>query len=132
LQVPGEGPALEFEQLVKIHFADSGTKADVISNLEATRAWVLEQNAENLAAARAYLAGETSFPQRAALNQLPGRFLTEFYVMVARWVEWASAIVDTWPDDVRSAPFDMAAAEEGVALAESVEAILSTTAVEPP
>jgi DNA-binding PadR family transcriptional regulator len=131
LQVPGEGPALEFEQLVKIHFADSGSKADVIANLEATRAWVLEQNTENLAAARAYLAGETSFPGRAALNQLPGRFLTEFYVMVARWVEWASAIVDAWPDDVRDAPFDMTAAKEGVALAERVDAMLSTAVVEP-
>ena len=32
---PGEGPTLAFEQLVKIHFADSGTKADVIANLDA-------------------------------------------------------------------------------------------------
>jgi mannose-6-phosphate isomerase-like protein (cupin superfamily) len=59
--------------------------------------WVLEQNEENLATARAYLAGQGQFPQRAALNQLPGRFLTEFYVTVARWIDWASAIVDT-PD----------------------------------
>jgi DNA-binding PadR family transcriptional regulator len=124
LQQPGVGPALEFEQLVKIHFADSGTKADIISNLEATRAWVLEQNEENLDAAHAYLAGEGAFPERAALNQLPGRFLTEFYVTLARWVEWASALVDTWPDDVTNAPFNTAEAEEAVALAERVEAIL--------
>src|SRR5947207_15234895 len=58
LQEPGAGPHLEFEQLVKIHFADSGTKADVIANLEAARTWVLEQNEENVATARAYLAGE--------------------------------------------------------------------------
>jgi PadR family transcriptional regulator AphA len=128
LQEPGAGPALEFEQLVKIHFADSGTKADVIANLEATRAWVLEQNKENLAAARAYLAGQGLFPQRAALNQLPGRFLTEFYVTVARWVEWAAAVVEKWPDDVIDAPFDTAAAEQGVALAESIDTILSVTA----
>jgi PadR family transcriptional regulator AphA len=125
LRQPGEGPALEFEQLVKIHFADSGTKADVIANLQATRAWVLEQNAENLAAARAYDAGDGPFPQRAALNQLAGRFLTEFYLTVARWVAWAAALVDTWPDDVSNAPFDKAAAEDGVLLAETVETILS-------
>jgi DNA-binding PadR family transcriptional regulator len=125
LQQPGDGPALEFEQLVKIHFADSGTKADVVANLEATRAWVLEQNRENLATARAYRAGEGQFPQRAALNQLGGRFLTEFYATVARWVEWASAVVDSWPDDVNDAPFDAAAAEEAVALAESIAATLS-------
>jgi PadR family transcriptional regulator AphA len=128
LSEPGEGPTLEFEQLVKIHFADSGTKADVVANLEAARAWVLEQNKENLAAARAYLAGEGAFPQRAALNQLPGRFLTEFYVTVARWVDWASAVVATWPDDVLAAPFDIDAAQEGVALAERVELMLGDRA----
>ncbi len=124
LALPGDGPALEFEQLVKIHFADSGSKADVVTNLEAARAWVLEQNRENLVAARAYLAGESAFPQRAALNQLPGRFLTDFYLTMAHWVAWASEIVDSWPDDVREAPFNTAVAEEGVALAESIEALL--------
>jgi DNA-binding PadR family transcriptional regulator len=124
LSQPGEGPLLECEQLVKIHFADSGTKADVVANLEATRAWVLEQNEGNLAAARAYLEGRGPFPQRAALNQLPGRFLTDFYVMVARWVEWADEVVEAWPDDVTQAPFDHAAAEEGVRLAEDVVALL--------
>jgi PadR family transcriptional regulator AphA len=124
LQQPGDGPSLEFEQLVKIHFADSGTKADIVANLEAARAWVLEQNQENLAAARAYLAGQGPFPERAALNQLGGRFLTDFYLTVARWVEWATDIVQDWPDDVREAPFDVEAAETGVELAERVNTIL--------
>lgn len=115
---------LECEQLVKIHFADSGSKADVLANLEATRAWVLEQNEENLATARAYLEGRSDFPERAALNQLPGRFLTEFYAMVARWVEWAGQLTETWPEDVAKAPFDVVAAEEAVKLAESVAATL--------
>jgi len=72
LQQPGEGPVLEFDQLVKITFSDSGTKADVLANLEAARAWVEQQNDENLSAARAYLAGEGAFPRRAAINQLGG------------------------------------------------------------
>jgi DNA-binding PadR family transcriptional regulator len=124
LSWPGGGPVLECEQLVKIHFADSGTKADVAANLEAARAWVLEQNEDNLAAARAYLEGRGAFPERAALNQLPGRFLTEFYATVARWVRWATEVVETWPDDVTQAPFDDAAAAEGVRIAESIPALL--------
>lgn len=126
LQEPGDGPVLEFEQLVKIGFADSGTKADILANLDATRAWVLAQNEENLATARAYLEGNSDFPQRAALNQLGGRFLTELYVLVARWAAWASDIVADWPDDVTAAPFNMAVAEEGVRLAESVVALAGT------
>jgi DNA-binding PadR family transcriptional regulator len=124
LTQPGDGPVLECEQLVKIHFADSGTKADVLANLDATRAWVLAQNEENLATARAYLAGHGAFPQRAALNQLGGRFLTDFYVTVARWVAWATKTVESWPDDVTRAPLDTAAAEEAVRLAESVTTLL--------
>jgi PadR family transcriptional regulator AphA len=126
LSQPGEGPILECEQLVKIHFADSGTKADVVANLEAARVWVLEQNRENLATARAYRDGRGAFPERAALNQLPGRFLTEFYATVARWVHWASGLVEEWPEDVTKAPFDIAAAEEGVRLAESIPALLAS------
>jgi DNA-binding PadR family transcriptional regulator len=125
LHEPGDGPMLEFEQLVKIHFADSGSKADIVANLNATRAWVLEQNQENLATARAYLAGQGAFPERAALNQLGGRFLTDFYVTVAHWVAWATEIVEHWPDDVRDAVFDHEAAERAVALAESIEEILA-------
>jgi len=124
LSQPGDGPVLECEQLVKIHFTDSGTKADVVANLEAARAWVLDQNQENLATARAYLEGSSEFPERAALNQLVGRFLTDFYVMTARWVGWANEIVATWPDDVTDAPFDVAAAEESVRLAASIPALL--------
>jgi DNA-binding PadR family transcriptional regulator len=125
LQEPGDGPSLEFEQMVKIHFVDSGTTADLLANLEAMRAWVLEQNEESLAAGRAYLAGRGEFPERAALNQLPGRFLTDFYLTVARWVVWATELVETWPDDVREAPFDQAEAEEAVRRAESITAILA-------
>jgi PadR family transcriptional regulator AphA len=124
LQQPGDGPVLEFEQLLKISFADSGSKVDIVTNLEATRRWVLEQNEENLATARAYSEGRGAFPQRAALNQLGGVFLTDFYVMIAEWVDWASEVVRDWPDDVRDAPFSRAAAEHAVRRAERVEAIL--------
>ena len=124
LSQPGDGPVLECEQLVKIHFADSGTTADVLANLDAARAWVLDQNTENLAAARAYLDGRGAFPERAALNQLSGRFLTEYYVMFARWVQWATTVADSWPDDVTEAPFDVAAAREAVRLAESIPPLL--------
>ena len=130
LEQPGAGPVLEFEQLLKIHFADSGTKADVLANLDATRQWVLEQNEENLATGRAYLEGRGLFPERAALNQLGGRFLTDFYVMVACWVDWATETVHDWPDDVRNAPFDVADAEEAVRLAESITQLLDDRAEE--
>lgn len=126
LSKPGDGPILEFEQLLKISFTDSGTKADLLANLAATRSWVLDENEENLATARAYLEGRGRFPERAALNQLTGRFLTDFYVTVARWTEWASQAVESWPDDINNAPFDVTAQKEAVDLAESIPIMLGT------
>jgi PadR family transcriptional regulator AphA len=120
LREPGGGPVLEFEQLLKIHFADSGTKEDVLANLAATLDWVREQNEENLATARAYFAGEGAFPERAAINQLGGRFLTDFYAMVARWAEWATGVVADWPDDPGRAVADPAELAEALRVAESI------------
>ncbi len=126
LQEPGDGPILEFEQLLKISFADSGSKADIVANLEATRAWVLDQNEENLATARAYLEGRSAFPERAALNQLarplPHRLLRHRRAngSSGRRPRWRAG--RTTFARLRSM---LPAAEEGVRLAESIPALLS-------
>jgi len=46
---PGEGPALEFEQLLKVFFADNGTTADLLATLAAAQAWARARCAESLA-----------------------------------------------------------------------------------
>ena len=118
--VPGDGPSLEFEQLLKIDFADSGSKDDILANLAATLEWVQRENEESLAAGRAYLAGKGSFPERAALNLIGGRFLTDFYAMVADWAVWATKIVETWPEDPRSVPLDLAEQRAALRVAERI------------
>jgi DNA-binding PadR family transcriptional regulator len=120
LAVPGDGPSLEFEQLLKIDFADSGSKQDIFANLAATLDWVQRENTENLVAGRAYLAGKGSFPERAALNLIGGRFLTDFYAMVADWALWATKIVETWPDDPRGVPLDLAEQRASLRVAERI------------
>lgn len=109
---PGRGPVLEFEQLLKIGFADQGSRADTLATLAAARAWARERNAENLEVARTYAAGEGPFQHRAAQTMLVGGFLTEFYAMVARWSEWATAQAEQWPDDPAEAVPDPAALAE--------------------
>lgn len=131
LREPGEGPILECEQLLKIHFSDSGTTSDIVANIEATRAWVLEQNAENLATAQAYVEGGGVFPERAALNQLVGMFLTNYYLAVAEWVDWASRVVERWPNDPTGARFDVDAASEALRRAERVMTLLDPGPLRP-
>jgi DNA-binding PadR family transcriptional regulator len=109
LHEPGEGPVLEWEQLLKVWFSDNGTKADALASLAAARAWAAALNEENKEAARSYLAGEGPFQHRAAQNMLAGAFITDLTALVARWAEWAAAEVEQWPDDPAQARLDRAA-----------------------
>jgi PadR family transcriptional regulator AphA len=118
LQSPGAGPVLEFEQLLKVTFAENGTKADALQTLKAARSWAEERNQENLAAVHDYAAGVGSFQERAAQNHLAGRFLTDFYAMVAQWAEWAGEQIGEWPDNPRDALPDQEALEETARRAE--------------
>ena len=99
LGTPGEGPVLEFEQLLKVFFVDHGTKADAVQAIANIRAWAKARTEENTAVARSYLAGTGPFPERAAVISVVGRFHTDFADMVANWADWAAGVIDTWPDD---------------------------------
>ena len=103
LAEPGEGPALEFEQLLKVFFADHGTKRDALAAVARIREWAEAQDAENIAVARAYVAGAGPFPERAAVLAVTGRFMTDFADMVGTWAQWATGIIQDWPDDPRQA-----------------------------
>lgn len=114
LREPGEGPVLEFEQLLKIFFAENGTKADALATLAATQAWARERGLESHAVGGQYLEGSGPFPERLAQLALTARFLNDFYVMVGEWARWASAIIETWPDDPAKATADRSVIEETV------------------
>ena len=114
LTEPGAGPVLEFEQLLKVSFAENGTRDDALRTLEAAREWARERNEGNRAAAESYLAGEGPFQERVAQSVLVGAFFTEFYALVDRWSRWAAAQVERWPDDPALAQADPAVLEEVV------------------
>lgn len=111
---PGAGPVLECEQLLKVFFAESGTKLDTLATLSAMGEWARARSAESLAIGRQYLQGQGPFPQRLAQLELTARFLTDFYTLVGDWATWASEVVATWPDDPGQASADRALLEETV------------------
>ncbi|MHC1559521.1 PadR family transcriptional regulator [Actinomycetospora sp. C-140] len=112
LAEPGDGPVVEFEQLVKLTFAEHGTRADARRTVAAARAWAQERNAENLLAARQYAAGEGPFQDRAAQTMLAGAFFTDLYATVARWADWADEQIAAWPEDPGEATADPGELEE--------------------
>ena len=114
LEEPGEGPVIEFEQLLKVFFAENATKAATLNTLSAAQQWAQARCAESLAVGERYLHGNGPFPERLAELQLTSRFITDFYLLVADWARWASSMVEDWPDDPRQAQHDPAALTETV------------------
>jgi PadR family transcriptional regulator AphA len=102
LAEPGDGPVLEFEGLVKLVFADHGTRDDALATIARARQWAVEMNAENVEAGERFLEKDGLYEQRRATTLLFGAFLTDFYALVASWAEWAEAEVAGWPEDIAS------------------------------
>jgi DNA-binding PadR family transcriptional regulator len=112
LSQPGKGPMLEFEGLVKLMFAEHGSRAHALETITQAKAWAVEMNAENIAAAERFAAGAGRYEERRAATLLMGGFLTDFYALVAQWAQWAQAEVESWPEDIAShrAPREVARA----------------------
>lgn len=114
MPTPAAGPVLEFEQLVKVFFAEHGMKQDLLDTIGGARDWAERRAAGGVDISRGYLQGEGLFPERLPWLILTGRFLQEFNDAVRRWAEWAETVVERWPDDLRSAEPDWAALENMV------------------
>jgi PadR family transcriptional regulator AphA len=108
----GDGPALEFEALVKVFFAEHGSKDDLLATLDRVRAWAEDQAAQGVEISRGYLEGEGPFPERLPWLILVGKFLDDFDALVERWADWSTEVVEGWPDDLGSAVPDLAALEQ--------------------
>ena len=100
LAEPGAGPALECEALVKIAYADHGTRDGLLANLTALidDATVKLRFGDMIAAS--YLEGRGPFPERLPLSGLMWRFLWEYHLTMLRWARWARDQVQAWPEDL--------------------------------
>ena len=123
LATPAEadGPAFEFEHLIRVFFAEHGTRDDLLATLASLDAWVEQRARLGVVICREYLRGEGAFPERLPWLIVTGRFLIEVPLAVARWAEWAEETVRNWPDDIRTAEPDRDQLE---AMAEECEALL--------
>ena len=99
----GAGPVVEFEQLVKVFFAEHGSKADLLATLRGVREGTDDRTRAGATISRDYLEGRGPFPQRLPWLILSAQFLEEMEKAVERWADWAIAEVETWPDDITRA-----------------------------
>jgi DNA-binding PadR family transcriptional regulator len=100
LAEPGTGPVLECEALVKIAYADQGSRDGLLANLAA----LIEDTTAKLhfgeMIATSYLEGRGPFQERLPLSGLMWRFLWDYHTTVLRWARWARDQVQAWPEDL--------------------------------
>jgi PadR family transcriptional regulator AphA len=107
----GAGPVIEFEQLVKVFFAEQATRDDLLATLAGVRAWVEDRAAAVPGIPQEYLEGRGGYPERLPWLILAGKFLDDIEQAVDRWAAWAIAVVEAWPDDLTLATPDREALE---------------------
>ena len=107
---PPTPPALEFEAMVKVFFADSGT----LEQLRATLDQVETSASERLATLRSMIdethEGPYEFAGRVSINALALRFQLDHIALQARWAAWAQGEVEGWRSPTDAAGWDWQAA----------------------
>jgi len=95
---PSAPPRLESEALLRLFFADRGTKEGLLATLAELEDQAAELRAQALAQAAEYLSGTAPFPERLHILGVLGRFTLDHTALVAEWARWARAEVERWPD----------------------------------
>lgn len=105
LTEPGRAaPLVEFEALVRVLFAEQGSRTELLATLESvhTASEAARREHAVLAADLALTGGP--FPSRLHVNALVFKFMWEQTEMLCRWASWAQQEVATWPQDISSPP----------------------------
>lgn len=107
----GEPPAPrsgEFEGMLKVFFADAGTKEQLLATLDR----IDDEAGQRLATLTAFASGETPFPRRTHLRALALTLQCEQEYAVRRWAGWAREQVGEWSAADDPGSWDVAAALE--------------------
>jgi DNA-binding PadR family transcriptional regulator len=104
LDEPPQPPLLEFEGIVKVLFAEHGTKQQLQETLRSIREQAERTRAEHATLAQDLEQTGGPFPDRLHLNTLVFHFMWEQTETILRWASDAEKQVADWPEDLESPP----------------------------
>ncbi len=90
-------PRLEIEALLRLLFADHGSREDVLRALDEFEDDIGEHHRAIVELMGSYLDGGHPFPQRIHLSVLFATFQIEMFKTFERWIEFARDEIDEWP-----------------------------------
>ena len=100
LDEPGQPPIVEFEGVVKVLFAEQGTKDQLLETLRSIREQAQRTRDEHVTLAADLAETGGPFPDRLHVNELVFKFMWEQTETVIRWATWAEGRVASWPADI--------------------------------
>jgi PadR family transcriptional regulator AphA len=90
-------PRFELETMLRLVYADQGTKEELLAAVEAARGWAEGRFAEGREQVRGYLADGGPFPDRLHIIALFARFYADLFELIIEWAELAEAEIRAWP-----------------------------------
>ncbi len=97
LGLPSQPPTLEFEAMVKLFFADSGSLDDLHRTLESVAHAAEERRLELIEMIEATDDATAEFGRRLHINALALRFHLDYEAFLGRWAAWARSESAAWP-----------------------------------
>src|SRR5262245_27350604 len=98
LASPSSRQRYESEGLLKVLFAENGTKDDLLAAIRGIREDAVAVLDHFLQFADVYEAGEGKYPDRFDLSALAARLLAEQQMITVRWADWAEEVVSGWDE----------------------------------
>lgn len=96
LTAPSSQPRYENEALVKVMFAENGSRDDLLKSIRAIAAEAEAAVEHFREIAERYAAGEGEYPGRFGLSGLALRLAAEQQATTLRWATWAEGVVGAW------------------------------------
>ncbi len=90
-------PRLEIEALLRLLFADHGSREDLLGALDEFESDIGEHHQAIVELMASYLDGGHPFPQRTHLSVLFATFQIEMFKSIERWIEFARDEIEEWP-----------------------------------
>src|SRR5260221_915458 len=92
-------PAIEFEGMLRVLFADQGTIDQLRRSIRAIAEQARARRAHFATMAGGILASDGGeYPQRNHVNALGMRFMIDHYDHITAWASWALEAIESWDD----------------------------------
>jgi DNA-binding PadR family transcriptional regulator len=92
-------PQFESEAILRIAFAEQGSRKDALRTLTELREQIAERRRLITDVARDYVEGRGPYPNRVPIIAVVSRFFADYYALMDDWASWAARQLELDPDD---------------------------------